>query len=97
MKPPAAPVGKDANIPEGLAQSARNRRQVFLITNRQPLLQDSSRTQSLTDYRIEIRGIEQARTSRLNRRRRIDSDHVILPVRSFQIAAAIIYHDVRKR
>ncbi len=97
MESPATPIGKDANISEGLAQSACNSGQIFLITNGQPLLQDSSGTQPLADHRIEISGIEQTRTGRLNRRRGIDRDHVVSPIRSFQVAAAIIYHDVRKR
>src|SRR5579863_7510030 len=91
--------GKGSHVRKRILQGSRHCRDVHGIlfrTSRNPLLQNSSWAQALPRHRVKFARVKQARTGRLQRRRRIDRDHIVGFGRSLEIAAAVVNDHARQ-
>lgn len=97
MPAPPFDAAKHANVRKGTFDRPRYRGLRGMVSLGQSLLQDSTRLQSLPGNGVELLRIEQARTCRLHRRRRVHNDGVVFGGRTFEEAPAIVDDHMRER
>ena len=85
---------KNSDVSERVSQRTRDGGAEIGITFGQPLSQNTIRLQAPLSGRIELFGIEQAGTRGLDRRWRVDENHIKFLIGTFQKPTTIVDYDV---
>ena len=93
MDPPPLQGAKGAHVGEFGAQGFGRRRQGLVIPVGKPLLEDAVRLEAQLGRPVEFPGVQQAGSRRLDRRRRIEGDEIVLLLRASQVPPPVVDDD----